>query len=259
MPPHDGYPRAREYAQKALEIDKALGEAHATLGFIHAFYDWNWREAEKEFKQALELSPNNAENHIVYSQFLTISERHEVAIVEANRAQDLDPLSSYINAERGSAFLSAGQFNRAIEELRKALKIDPDYYFLYFYLGCCYVGKSKFEEAIKELEKAVELSGGIHWMVMALAITYHEMGKEDEAEKLFESLKKRSRDEYVPPICFFYMHQFRGEKDKAFEWLERACKEHDSWLTWMRVIPIDFLRIPDEPKYQDLLKKYGLE
>ena len=259
VPPQNAYPRAREYAQKALEIDKALGEAHATLGFIHAFYDWNWREAEKEFKQALELSPNNAENHMVYSNFLTISQRHEVAIVEANRAQELDPLSSYINAERGSAILCTGQFDRAIEELSKALKIDPDYYFIYFWLGCCYAGKSKFEEAIKEFEKAVELSGGIHWMVMALAITYHKMGKEDEAEKLFESLKKRSRDEYVPPICFFFIHLVQDEKDEAFEWLERACKEHDSFLLYMRVFPVDSFRIPDEPTYQNLLKKYGLD
>ena len=258
VPPHDGYPRAREYAQKALEIDKALGEAHATLGFIHAFYDWNWREAEKEFKQALELSPNNAENHMVYSNFLTISQRHEVAIVEANRAQELDPLSSYINAERGSAFLFAGQFDRTIEELRKALKIDPDYHYLHFYLGSCYAGKSMFEEAIEEFEKAVELSGKVHICVLSLAIAYYEIGKRVEAEKLFESLKERSKDEYVPSICFFFIHLVQGEKDKALEWLERACKEHDSFLLWMRVFPVDSFRIPDEPMYQDLLKKYGL-
>ena len=120
------------------------------------------------------------------------------------------------------------------------------------------IAKSMIEEAIEELEKAVELSGRIPMQVIMLAITYYEIGKKVEAEKLFESLEERSRDEYVPPICFFYIHLIRGEKNKALEWLERACKEHDGWLSWMRIIPIDLFRIPDEQEYQDLLKKYGL-
>jgi len=116
-----------------------------------------------------------------------------------------------------------------------------------------------FEKAIEEFKKAVELSGRLPFPVMLLAITYYEIGEKVEAEELFEILKKRSGNEYVPPLFFFYIHLVRREKDKSLEWLERACKEHDSWPVYMRVIPVDFLRIPDEPEYQDLLKKYGLE
>ena len=259
VPPYEAYPKAREYLQKALEIDNALGEAHAYMGWIHAFYDWNWKEAEKKLKLALELNPDYAEGHIWYSEFLAVTERNEEALREAKRAQALDPLSSWANGEVGEAFWRVGQYDRAIEEFIKALKIEPDNHRLHFLLGFCYLGKSMFEEAIEEYEKAVELSGRNPFQEVILAITYCEIGKKVEAEKLFESLKKRSKDEYVPPLCFFYIHLARGEEDNALEWLERACKERESYLTWIRVMPFDFLRIPEEPKYQDLLKKYGLE
>jgi serine/threonine-protein kinase len=256
--PHEAYSKAKEYIQKALEINDALAEAHAVLGHIHAFYDWDWKEAEDELKQALQLDPKNAENHLWYSYYLTVTERHEAAIIEAKQAQDLDPLNSEINANRGLALLHARQYDTAVEELRTALKIDPDYHQSHLFLGYCFFQKSMFEEAIEEFEKSIELSGRAPFQMMVLAIMYYGIGKKVEAEKLFEILKKRSRDEYVPPLCFFYIQQARGETDKAFEWLERACKEHDSFLSWMRVFPIDLLHIPDEPKYQDLLKKYGL-
>ena len=115
-----------------------------------------------------------------------------------------------------------------------------------------------YKEAIEELEKAVDLSGRSPFQVTMLSIAYYEMGKKVDAEKLFESLKKKSRDEYIPSSCFFFVHLVRGEKGQAFKWLERACKEHDSYLCWWRVMPIELFRIPYESKYQDLLKRYGL-
>ena len=116
-----------------------------------------------------------------------------------------------------------------------------------------------FEEAIAEFEKAVELSCENPKVVTFLATTYYEFGKKAKTEKLFDSLKQRSRDEYVPPILFYWIHKVRGDQDKAFEWLERACNEHDSFLPWFKVDPIKGWRIPDEPRFKALLKKAGLE
>ena len=258
VPPNEAIPRAREYLQKALELDNTLGEAHAWIGYIHTIYDWSWKEAENEYKLALELNPNDAYGRQLYAEFLTLTEQHDKAIIETKRALELDPLSSFMNAAIGQAYFYAGQYGRAVEELRTALKSDPNYFLSHMYLGYCFFQKSMFEEAIEESEKAVELSAKADWPVAILAFIYYKTGKKVEAEKLIEGLKKKSRDEYVPPICFFYMDLIQGKKDNALEWLEQACKEHDSFLLWMRVFPVDSFRIPDEPEFQELLKKYGL-
>jgi len=259
VPPNEAYPRAKEYVKKALEIDNTLAEAHATLGAINMNYDWNFKAAEREFKQALQLNPNSALNHLWYSTLLTLTERHDEAIYEAKLAQELDPLSSFINAMVGCTFSNASQYDKAIEELQMTLTINPNYMLTHNHLGWAYRGKSMIEEAIVEFEKAVDLSGGTSYQVAFLAITYYEFGKKEKAENLFDSLKQRQRDEYVPPMCFYLIHRARGDKDQAFEWLERACNEHDSFFPWQRVNPIESLRIPEEPRFKALLKKAGLE
>jgi len=261
VPPNEAYPRAKEYAKKALDIDNTLAEAHASLGFINMNYDWNWKAAEREFKQALQLDPNSALTHLQYSTLLILTERHEEAIAEAKRAQELDPLSSYINTWGvGLAFFNAYQYDRAIEELRMTLTINPNYFLAHWFIGAAYLGKSMFEEAVAEYEKAVDLSGGTPIVMTHLAILYYESGKKDKAEKLFDSLKQRQRNEYIPPMCFYLINKVRGDHDQAFEWVKRACEEHDSFLPWLIVTPtIETGRIPDEPRYRALLKKAGLE
>ncbi|MBA7576978.1 hypothetical protein ES708_18824 [subsurface metagenome] len=259
VPSNEAYPKAKEYAKKALEIDNTIAEAHASLGFINMNYDWNWKTAEREFKQALQLNPNSALTHLWYSVLLTLTERHEEAISEAKRAQVLDPLSSFINSIVSLALFYAGKYDEAIEVLRMTITMHPNYFLSHHYLGITYWAKLMFEEAIAEFEKAVDLSGGAPVAVTWLAITYYEFGKKAKADKLIESLKQRSGDEYVPPICFFYINQVLGDQDKAFEWLKRACEEHDSHLPWFRVIPIESWSIPDDPRFKALLKKAGLE
>ncbi len=222
-------------------------------------YDWNWNAAEREFKQALQLNPDFALTHCLYSKLLSVTERHEEAIAEAKRSQELDPLSSHINTLLGHAFFFASRYDEAIEVLRMTITMNPNYYFSHCTLGNAYREKSMIEEAIAEHEKSVELSGGVPMAVAALATAYYEFGEKAKTEKLFDSLKQRSRNEYVPPIYFYLIHRARGDQDQAFAWLERAFNEHDSFLPWFRVYPIDRYRIPDEPRFKALMKKAGLE
>jgi len=259
VPPNEGYPRAKEYAKKALEIDDTLAEAYAFLGCISTFYEWNWKAAEQECKRALELNPNSAFVHMWYSELLIVTERHEEAIAEAKRAQELDPLSSFINEDVGFIFHNAGRYDEAIEVSRMTITMYPNYFGAHLVLGWAYQVKSMLKEAIAELEKAVDISGGTPIAVTYLTTAYYESGKKDKAEKLFDSLKQRSRNDYVPPMLFYLIHRVRGDMDHAFEWLERACNEHDIILPWIIVIPIESLRIPDEPRFKALLKKAGLE
>ncbi|MFX0198320.1 MAG: tetratricopeptide repeat protein, partial [Candidatus Hodarchaeota archaeon] len=255
-PPKEGFPKAKTYAKKALEIDDTLAEAHAALGYISMFYDWNREAAEREFKKALRLNPNSANAHLHYSQFLTVTGQHERAIVEAKKGREIDPLSNFANSMVGSAIRYSGQYDKAIEELQKTLKMFPDYYHPRFQLAMAYRGKMMLEDSRVEWEKAVELTRGAPFIVMGLAVINDELGNKAQADELFDSLKQRAEHEYVPPMSFFYFHVIRDELDKACEWLERACEERDSILTFSSVEPC--YRIPDEPRFNEILNRYGL-
>jgi len=259
MAPNEAYPRAKTCVNKALEIDDTLGEAHAVLGLVYAFYDWNWKLAEGELKQALQLNPGSAVVHMSRSWLLSLTQRHDDAVIEARRAQELDPLSNIVNAHVGFACIWGSQYDNAIEELQMTLTMDPSFYLAHYYLGLAYRGKSMIEEAVAEFEKAVELGPGTLWPATILATTYFMIGKKAEGERLFQSLKRRSQHEYVPPMGLFYMYLARRELDQALFWLEQACIQHDNFLPWCNVIPIDCYRIPDEARFRTLLTRAGLE
>jgi tetratricopeptide (TPR) repeat protein len=256
LSPDDGFPKINENINKALAIDSTLAEAYSILGAIDLYYNWNWKEAERNFKHALRINPNSSQIHLDYSNFLTFTGHHEEAISEAKRAQELDPLSIYINTYTGVAFDYAGQYDKAIEEYLTTLAINPNYYLTHYHFGRAYSAKGMIKESIVEYEKAVELSNGTPLVMAVLTCSYYLVGKKDQADKLFESLKKRSETEYVPATTIYLVHRVRGEEAKALEWLKRACNEHDSLLPWFRAH--SFL-IPEGSKYMKLLVEMGLD
>lgn len=253
VPPNEAFPKAIEYVNNALKIDNTLDGAYSALGVINTFYYWNWKEAEQNFKHALQINPNSSLIHIYYSFLLTCTGRHKEAISEAKRAQELDPLSYFINTFTGVAFAFAGQFNRAIKEYQMTLTINPDYFFAHNQLGIAYFGKSMLKEGVAELEKAVDLSDGNPLVATILVLGYYLVRKKDQAEKLFDSLKKRSETEYIPATSIYLVHRIRGEDELALEWLRRACTEHDTSLLWYRA-----RQIRKGSKYMALLKEMGL-
>jgi len=182
------------------------------------------------------------------------------AITEIERALELDPLSAYINAWVGEVYWFARQYDKAIEKQRWTITMYPNYFIAHHYLGDVYRGKSMIKEAIEEYEKAVSLSGTNHALGEGvLAMAYYEFGKKEQAEKLIDSLKQRSKKEYVAPMSFYNYYIARGDHDQAFKWLERAANERDTFLLAWRVFPIEKYRIPDEPRYNALMKKAGFE
>jgi tetratricopeptide (TPR) repeat protein len=258
VPPHEAYPKAKEYAKKAIEIDTDIGEAHAALGLVYTFYDWNWKEAERELKRALELNPSSAIIHMSYSWFLSLTEKHEEAIFEAKQAQNLDPLSPLIISHIGLACIWGRQFDKAIEELKMGMSLAPNFYLMHYYLGMAYRGKSMRKEAIDEYERAVDLSGGAPWPTLILATNYFESDRIDEGESLLQSLEQRAHQEYMPSLGFAYIYFVRNDLDKTYYWLERACEEKDSFLPWCAIIPIEEYQLFNEPRLRKLFKKYGL-
>jgi TolB-like protein/Tfp pilus assembly protein PilF len=256
VPPDKAYPKANEYVNEALKIDATLADTYSVLGNINTFYYWNWKEAERCFKHALQINPNSPMIHVNYSALLTFTGRHEEAISEAKRAQELDPLSGYINTRAGEAFHYAGQYDSAIEEYRMILKINPNYYLAHLQLGrAYYFAKGMVKEAVAEYEKAVDLSDGNPFVIASLICLDYQIGEKNQAEKLFYSVKKRAETEYVPATSFYLIHKFRGDEDLALEWLKKACTEHDTFLLWLRANPVHF---PEGSKYMVLLKEMGL-
>ncbi|MBN1183170.1 MAG: hypothetical protein JXB49_12830 [Bacteroidales bacterium] len=254
--PDKALPKSNEYVNKALEIDSSLAEVYWILGAINTYYYWNWKEAERNFKHALQLNANLSIVHIFYGLLLSYTGRNVEAVSEAEQAQKLDPLSAYINTNAGMIYHYAGQIDRAVEVDQLVLSLYPNYFLAHFHLGMDYLLKSMFKETRVEYEKAMVLSNGNPFITAAHICNCYRVGEKDQAEILFEDLKERSRIEYVPATSFFLIHRIRGEENQALEWLRRACKEHDTFLPLLRIFPFV---IPEGSKYMTLVKEMGLD
>jgi adenylate cyclase len=253
--PTKAYPRAIEYVNRVLQIDNTIAEAYWVLGNINMYYYWNWKEAERNFRHAIQLNPNPSILHIGYSFLLTFTGRHDEAILEAKRAQELDPLSVYIKTYTGVAFTWSGQFDKAMEEYHMSLAINSDYFLTHFHLGNLYFVKRMIKESIAEFEKAVELSDGNPFATAAIACGYVLTGRREQSDKIYDALLKRSESEYVPATTFFLIDMFKKEEDHALEWLKKACGEHDTFLPWLKDNPVYF---PEGSKYLALIREMGL-
>jgi TolB-like protein/Flp pilus assembly protein TadD/predicted Ser/Thr protein kinase len=258
LPPRQMCPKAREAAKKAIEIEEAIGEAHASLACIHTFYDWDWETAEREFKRAIELAPNSSYTRLDYSLYLNLKRRYDEAVYQARKAQELDPLSGICNTHLAHRLWQARRYDEAIEEFQKWLEIEPNDWFSHHHLSQLYLEKSKVKEAIAEINKSVELSGGVPMNVANAAMIHYRFGDKGIAERLFDSLKKRASREYIQPTGFVMIYLTRGETDKAFEWIKKAGEERDSFLPWFRVTPLDCMNFPSDPRIDELLDRLGL-
>jgi TolB-like protein/class 3 adenylate cyclase/Flp pilus assembly protein TadD len=259
VPPIEAYSKAKEYVKKALEIDSTLAEAYSALSSINMIYEWDSKAAEQEVKKALQLDPNSAGIHSNYSMFLRLTKHHEEDILEAKRAMELDPLNSYFIEEYGNAYFYGGQYDKAMEVLKEVVKMNPNNPSTHYALGHVYEGKSMIKEAIEEFVKAVDLSGGSSVSVSSLACSYYLNGEMEKAEKLYSDLEQKSKKEYVPATLLYSYHLIKGDMDKAFYWFEKAIDDHDSFLIFYTICPTKGHRIPDEPRFNELLEKAGME
>jgi adenylate cyclase len=259
MPPNTAYPKAKEYAERILEIDGKFSDAHRIIGVVSTYFDWDWEAAEHHFKYAMELNPGNEWVHYSYANLLTFMGRHTEAVVEAKQAAELDPLSGYFSASLGNIHTFALQFEEAINHLKQTILKFPNYYMGYWFLAAAYRCVSKMDEAIKEYRKAMELCGGIPIVTAFLAFVLYETGNKEEAERLIINLEKRAEKEYAPSTCFIIYYLLKGDHDHAYRWVERAIQEHDGYLPFIITYPLNDYRLPVEPRYADLMKKVGLK
>jgi len=254
MAPREAYPRGKAAAFKALEIDETLAEAHAPLGAAREAYDWDWVGAEKEYKRAIELNPGYATAHQWYAMYLSEMGRHNEAIAETKRAQELDPLSLIINVHGGYIFFFARQYDEAIAQCRRTLELNPGFYQAHVYLGWPYEQQKLYAQAISEYQKAIALEPGNPALAAELARACAAAGKRTEALKVISQLKELSKQRYVSPYLMAQIHAALGDIDQACAWLEKAYEERSGELCTLKVDPRnDPLR--SAPRFQDLLRR----
>jgi len=237
-------PMAKAAAIKALQIDETLAEAHTSLGFVKFWYEWDFPGAESEYRRAIELNPDYATAHHWYGEFLALMGRPEEGFRELRLAQALDPLSLIINTDIGKIFFLTRQQDRAIVQLQKTLEMDPDFPTAHLFLAMAYEQKGMHESAIAELEKEANTPGSRTIFKAMLGYIYGRSGHTAEAMSILSDLKApTSSMQFVPAFKIALVYVGLGEKDQAFEWLERAKTEHDPFLIYVRTDPnFDSLR-----------------
>jgi TolB-like protein/Tfp pilus assembly protein PilF len=256
-PTKEVMPLAKEAALKALELDETLAEAHVTLGSIRDIYDWNWLAGEREYQRALELSPSYPAAHHGYADHLAAMGRTEEAIVEILKAQELDTLSLVYSMEVAWNWFMAREYDRALEQSLKTLEMEPLFTPAQHTLGLAYEQMGKYEESIAAFEKAVSGSGRNPVPLAAMAHAYARAGRRREATEILNELRQLAREAYVSPYWFALLHTGLGEKEAAFEWLEREYVARDVWLVWLKREPrFDVLR--SDPRLENLLRRVGL-
>lgn len=245
--------KAKAAASKALELDPTLAEAHTSLAFIKVWHEWDWPNAEAEYKRAIELNPNYSTAHHWYGELLVIMGRFDEGFRELKLAQEADPLSLIINADIGKMHFFARHPDQAIEQLKKTIEMEHSFPLSHLFLAMAYRQKGMYNEAIKEVEEEIKLPGGRRLFSAVLGYLYAVAGRKAEALALLEELKARSGSEFEIAL----IHIGLGNTDQSFEWLEKAFEKRDQYLLYLKVDPnMDTLR--SDARFADLQRRIGL-
>lgn len=258
IPPDVSVKYAREYTEKALEIDKTVPVAHSTMGAISQLYDWDLEAAEKRFYKSVQLNPNTAWDRFFYAYFLRNLGRFKEAIAESLIALEKDPLNFYINTEIGRTFLMAGRIDQAIEKQKGAINIFPNGFLAHMNLGEVLEVNNQLDDAIESYKKAVSLSGGIPMAEAKLASALYRAGEKAESKEKIEKIEKMMAAVYIPPSILVPYYLLNKDLDRAYHWFKKTCDQRDFNLPDFLNSPIDYYRIPDDPRFTALLEETGL-
>jgi eukaryotic-like serine/threonine-protein kinase len=260
LPPTDTLPQAKAAAEKALELDDSLAEAHAALAYA-TFFDWDWPGAEREFKRAIELNPNSALSHNRYAECLKTRLRFNESIAEAQRALELDPLSPEIVSQLGNVHLMARRYDESIAQFQKALDLNPNLPVVRAMLALAYAMKRMYPQALAEYDKIADqdkvTAAGNQFVAGMLGWIYAVSGRRTDALKIAQEFKDLSTHAYVDFYWSGVIYAGLGDKEEAFRLLEKSYQEHGATLPYLAVDPF-WYGMRFDPRYADLLHRIGL-
>lgn len=255
--PNQSYAAARIAVEKALELDPDSPSVHRELGWILWRREWNFPEAEKEFRRAIDLSPNDAAARETFGLFLKSMGRFEEALAQSRAAVELNPREPYSRTNAGSLLALMKEYDASMREFATAVEIDPRHPYIYERLGPVYLMQGQNDKAIAALEKARDYSNGEQDKLAWLGYAYAVSGRKADALTILEQLKAMSaRQQYVSPLHVALIYSGLGSKDDALAWLEKAYQRRDEYLVYLKVYP-EFENLGSDPRLQDLERKIG--
>jgi TolB-like protein/Flp pilus assembly protein TadD len=257
-PPRIVYPKARGAARTAVELDPTLPEAHALLAEVRYLYDWEWGDAEREFRRAVELGPNCVIARRWYGVFLSLLGRFEQALAELRAAERLDPLSPLVGTEIGFVLYEGRRYDSAIERFQRTLELDPTFPLAHTGLGMAYLQRSRRDEAVEEFHAAQRVAPGDLTPVALLGYAHATAGRRSEARKILQRLKGMAKERHVSAAYAAAIHLGLSDLGTALDLAEEACQERSGFLTRLRVEPL-FDPVRKEPRFVELLRAVGFD
>src|SRR2546427_4733480 len=262
LPAKEAFSKARDYANRALELNDNLAEAHTSLAAVLMNYDWDWDAAEEQFRHAIHLNPNYATAHYWHSVLLQTKGRLQESIAAAEKAQVLDPLSPVIGMGVAQTYLFSEQYDKGIAECRKYLEMNPNFVVAHDFLIHLYVHNGSFEKATSEAQKLVDISERNAEAMAHVAYVHAASGKTEEAKKLLEaSIADPNADPrlgYSNPTIFITVYSILGDLDSGFLWAEKALESGKISFPTLRFSP-DLKNFRTDPRYNSLLAKAHLK
>ena len=253
--PCTAFAYASAAAERALAIDPDLPEAHTSLAFIKLQNDWNWPEAEREFRRALELDPTQTLPRLYHSWLMVLQGDSAGAIIEARRAQEIEPLSPLVNAGTAHTLFLARRYDQAVTECEKSLEVDPNFIFAIHVMGMCRAQQARLTEAIEIGERTVLMSGRAPFYLGVLGHYYARSGATDKVRDILEELAGLADTRYVPPHCFVYIYAGANDLDRAFEW---QAKAHDDGASPFYYFSPLIENLHGDPRHTADLRRMGL-
>jgi TolB-like protein/DNA-binding winged helix-turn-helix (wHTH) protein len=254
LPPSEAMPRAKASALRALALDGSSAAAHASLGFVHYFGDWDWAAAGRELARAVELDPSDASSRRWHALYLSSMGRHATAINEVQRAIELDPVSISSYDAAGAVWSNARQFDKVLEQARRIHDLSPDDPRGFAHAAMAYLQQGRFDEAIEAAQKGAERSGRAVAFLSILAVAEHRAGRTEQARQTLREIDDDAENEYVSDVFVAGAYLWLRGHEAALDRLERAYQRRDGYLVVAKVAPwLDPLR--GDPRFQALLRR----
>ncbi len=260
LPPTKGLPKAKAAAQKAIELDETLADAHATLGVVYMWYDFDWNAAEQELERAVELDPDGEKPLLMRNFYLAALGRYDEAIEHAKRGIELFPVSMLVRSNLGLQYYWARRFDEAREQFQKTHEMDPNFPPAHYLLGWSFLHLGLYDDAIREAEHAIEMMGHTPQRRASLATILAAAGRTKEAEETLADLETIAADdagEYVSSADIAMLHAALGNLDQAIDWLDKAVDQKAGWLGYLNADPV-WDPVRSHPRFADILQRVGL-
>ena len=257
LPPKEAFGQMQEQAQKALQLDETLADAHGWLALVKLHYDWDWAGAEQEFRRALELNPSQADVHHDYAHFLMAMNRQEEWVAESQRAVELNPFEPGLNTCLAWHHLYAGQYDQAAAQCQRVLRGEPGYWWALINLAWAHEQQGMYAEAIAQFERSFKEWPDSSLALAGLAHTYARAGRRQEALKLLAQLQEQAKKGFVPAYDLATVYAGLGDAEQAFAWLDKSYQERSAFLVHVRWDP-KFAALHSDPRFTELTRRIGL-